>query len=139
MGGLESAVWAGSNPRCGRARIRGVGGLESAVGSTIECGVDAWTFIWLMFILKIPIVGLFLIVRWAVRQAPESTPEADGGIGFAPRPRHPHRPRSRPGGRGPIIPRRGPHRGGHGASAASAPFPPARIRTATARARLRQR
>ena len=28
--------------------------------------VDAWTFIWLMVILKIPIVALFLLVRWAV-------------------------------------------------------------------------
>jgi hypothetical protein len=95
--------------------------------------VDAWTFIWLMFILKIPIVGLFLIVRWAVRQGPEPISEEDGGIGFEPRPRHPHHPRSRWGGRGPTAPRRGPHHG------AAAPSPPARIRTATARARLSQR
>jgi hypothetical protein len=104
--------------------------------------VDAWTFIWLMFVLKIPIVGLFLIVRWAVRQAPEGASEEDGGIGFEPRPRHPHHPRSRRGGRGPIAPRRGPHRGmGHtgGAGEAGAPLPPARIRIATARTRLGQR
>jgi hypothetical protein len=94
--------------------------------------VDAWTFIWLMFLLKIPIVGLFLIVRWAVRQGPETATEEDGGIGFDPRPRHPHRPRTRLGGRGPLTPRRGPH--GAGALA-----PPARIRTATARARLGHR
>ncbi len=94
--------------------------------------MDAWTFIWLMFILKIPIVGLFLIVRWAVRQEPEGfSPEEDGGIGFqpSPRPRHPHRPSSRL----PRRPRRGPHRG-----APALPSPP-RIRTAAARARLGQR
>ncbi len=95
--------------------------------------MDAWTFIWLMFILKIPIVGLFLIVRWAVRQVPEATTEEDGGIGFRPRPRHPHHPRPRGGGRGPIASRRGPHRG------APALLPPPRIRTAAARGRLAPR
>ncbi len=94
--------------------------------------MDAWTFIWLMFILKIPIVGLFLIVRWAVRQGPEAAAEEDGGVGFRPRPRHPHHPRSRRG-RGPIAPRRGPH---HGAPVL---LPPPRIRTAAARGRLTPR
>jgi hypothetical protein len=66
-----------------------------------------WTFLWLMVFLKIPIVGLFLIVRWAVKQTPETEAEAgaDGGIGPRPRPVHPHHPRSRP----PRRPRRGPH------------------------------
>jgi hypothetical protein len=91
--------------------------------------VDAWTFIWLMFILKIPIVGLFLIVRWAVRQGPEVAPGEDGGIGHTPRPHHPHHPRHPR----PRLPRRGPH---HDAPALLAP---PRIRTATARARLSQR
>jgi hypothetical protein len=91
--------------------------------------VDAWTFIWLMVILKIPIVGLFMIVRWAVRQGPEATAEEDGGIGFRPRPRHPHHPRSRL----PRPPRRGPHRG------APAAVAPSRIRIAAARGRLAQR
>ncbi len=95
--------------------------------------MDAWTFIWLMVILKIPIVGLFLIVRWAVRQGPEAAPEEDGGIGFDPRPRHPHHPRSRRGGRGPIHPRRGPHRG------APSLLPPPRIRTVAKRGRLAPR
>jgi hypothetical protein len=98
--------------------------------------VDAWTFIWLMVILKIPIVGLFLIVRWAVRQGPEPAADEDGGIGFGSRPlhpSHPHHPRPRGGGQGPILPRRGPHRG------ASVSPAPARIRTAAARARLAQR
>ncbi len=91
--------------------------------------MDAWTFIWLMVILKIPIVGLFLIVRWAVRSGPEPAAEEDGGIGFRPRPRHPSHPRPRL----PRTPRRGPHRG------APALLAPARIRTATARSRLAQR
>ncbi|MGH2855620.1 MAG: hypothetical protein ACRDLF_15675 [Solirubrobacteraceae bacterium] len=91
--------------------------------------MDAWTFIWLMVILKIPIVGLFLIVRWAVRQGPEAAPEEDGGIGFRPRPRHPSHPRPRL----PRAPRRGPHPGAPALAA------PARIRTAATRARLSQR
>jgi hypothetical protein len=91
--------------------------------------VDAWTFIWLMVILKIPIVGLFLIVRWAVRQGPETAPEGDGGIGFSPRPRHPSHPRSRL----PHSPRRGPRCG------TSAPAAPPRVRTVATRARLAQR
>lgn len=93
--------------------------------------MDAWTFIWLMVILKIPIVALFLIVRWAVRQGPEGAgaPEEDGGIGYRPRPRLPSHPRPRL----PRTPRRGPHRGAPALSA------PPRIRTAAARARLSQR
>jgi hypothetical protein len=89
--------------------------------------VDAWTFIWLMVILKIPIVALYLIVRWAVRQTPEASGE-DGGIGPRPDPLHPNLPR-RPL---PRIPRRGPH--------GDAPFAaPARVRTALARRRVAQR
>ncbi|MGH2930799.1 MAG: hypothetical protein ACRDL8_21525, partial [Solirubrobacteraceae bacterium] len=78
--------------------------------------MDAWTFVWLFFILKIPIVALFLLVRWAVRE-PDAEPSDDGGIGVGAnrvdggpiRPRHPHHPRSPRGGRSPIIPRRGAH------------------------------
>jgi hypothetical protein len=67
--------------------------------------VEIWTFIWLMAFLKIPILALFLIVRWAVRQVPESAGGEDGGIGPALRPYHSHHPRRRP----PRPPRRGPH------------------------------
>jgi hypothetical protein len=67
--------------------------------------VDVWTFIWLMVFLKIPIVALFLIVRWAVRATPDVAPGQDGGIGPRPRPLHPHHPRARL----PRAPRRGPH------------------------------
>jgi hypothetical protein len=90
--------------------------------------VDAWTFIWLMVFLKIPIVALFLIVRWAVRQTPEEAIGEDGGIGPRPSSPHPHRPRARL----PRSPRRGPHGG-------APPRPPARVRVAVARGRLTQR
>src|SRR5277367_1843905 len=70
-----------------------------------SAAVTAWTFIWLMVLLKIPIVALFLIVRWAVREPPEAGSEQDGGIGPRMQPRHPHHPRSRL----PRSPRRGPH------------------------------
>jgi hypothetical protein len=90
--------------------------------------VDTWTFIWLMFLLKIPIVALFLIVRWAVRQVPEPAGGDDGGIGPPARPLHPHHPRTRR----PRPPRRGPH------GEPPAPAPP-RVRTAVSRTRLPQR
>jgi hypothetical protein len=90
--------------------------------------VDTWTFIWLMFLLKIPIVALFLIVRWAVRQPPEPATGEDGGIGPRSRPRHPHHPRPRR----PRPPRRGPH------AEPPAPSPP-RVRTLVSRKRLPQR
>jgi hypothetical protein len=90
--------------------------------------VDAWTFIWLMVFLKIPIVALFLIVRWAVRQTPEEATGEDGGIGPPNRPLHPLHPRARL----PRAPRRGPH--------GDAPLvPPARVRTVMARGKLMQR
>jgi hypothetical protein len=88
-------------------------------------GVDTWTFIWLMFFLKIPIVALFLIVRWAVRQTPEGHSGEDGGIGPRPRPLHPHRPRSRL----PRPPRRGPHR-------EPSPGAPPRVRAVAAHKRF---
>ncbi|HST54748.1 MAG TPA: hypothetical protein VLJ42_02495 [Solirubrobacteraceae bacterium] len=90
--------------------------------------MDTWTFIWLMVFMKIPIVGLLLLVRWAVSQTPEDTLDEDGGISHEPRPRHPHHPRPRL----PRSPRRGPHRG------APAPVSPLRTRTALARARAAQ-
>ncbi len=82
-----------------------------------------------MVFLKIPIVALFLIVRWAVRQTPEEAIGGeDGGIGPRPGPPRPRHPRARL----PRSPRRGPH--------GDAPLtPPARVRTAVARGRLIQR
>jgi hypothetical protein len=93
--------------------------------------VEVWTFIWLMLILKIPIVGLLLLVRWAVRQSTEPEAEAaseDGGIGPKPAPHPPFHPRARL----PRSPRRGPH----GEPALPSP---ARVRTATARPRITPR
>ena len=89
--------------------------------------MDTWTFIWLVVFLKIPIVALFLLVRWAVGQTPENAPEEDGGIGPRPGPLHPHHPRSRP----PRSPRRGPH------GEPSTPAP-ARVRTVASGRRLPQ-
>jgi hypothetical protein len=87
--------------------------------------VDIWTFLWLMLFLKIPIVALFLIVRWAVKQTPETAGEQDGGIGPRMRPHHPHHPRSRP----PRRPRRGPH-------GEPSPVSPSRMRTVSRARRL---
>jgi hypothetical protein len=85
-------------------------------------------FLWLMVLLKIPIVGLFLIVRWAIGQTPETEAEQDGGIGPLPRTLHPHRG----GGSKFKLPRR-PRRGPHGDPA---PASPMRMRTVTAHRRL---
>ncbi len=90
--------------------------------------MDTWTFVWLMFALKIPIVALLLLVRWAIRQTPEETSGGQGGIGPVPGPVHPYHPRSRL----PRPPRRGPH--------GDVPLPaPARVRTALAHGRLTKR
>jgi hypothetical protein len=80
-----------------------------------------WTFIYLMIALKIPIVGLFMIVHWAVKQTPESAPEGSDGGNVRRDPPHPRQ-------RGPRAPRRGPH-------GAPLPAPPPRVRSVTARGR----
>jgi hypothetical protein len=79
-----------------------------------------WTFVYLMLILKIPIVALLTIVWWAIRATPEESEPVradDGGTKVPPRPRHP---------------RRGPH-------GDPLPFPPPRTRTVVARARRSDR
>ena len=89
----------------------------------------AWGFIWLMFILKIPIFMLFGIVWWAVRQTPEPASDGDGGsrLPTAPQPHeNPRHPR-------PPLPRH-PRRGPHGPGDAALPSPP-RTRAVVARAR----
>ena len=83
-----------------------------------------WTFLYLMVFLKLPIVALFCIVWWAIRQTPDEAPQdnRDGGVKDRPQPPHPRRP-----------PRRGPRRRDpHGA-----PLPPSppRMRVTTAKAR----
>ena len=86
-----------------------------------------WTFVYLMLILKIPIVALLTIVWWAIRSTPEdSTPEhADDSGGSKTRRRHPRKPL-------PRHPRRGPH-------GDPLPLPPPRVRTVVARARRTDR
>jgi hypothetical protein len=75
-----------------------------------------WGFIWLMFVLKIPIFGLFGIVWWAIRKSDE--PSEDHPV----LPASPPHPRSR-------IPRPRRPRGPHGDPL---PLPPERVRTVTA-------
>jgi hypothetical protein len=91
------------------------------------------TFIFLMFVLKIPIIGLFTIVWWAIHAKPEPEPVSgeDGGTKrpVNPRPRHPRHPRPAL----PRHPRRGPQHGAH-----RVPAPP-RTRTVIARARSVER
>ena len=61
-----------------------------------------WTFVYLMFALKVPIVAAIWLVWWAVKQEPEP---AEGGSEEILRrgPDHPQPPRN------PRAPRRGPH------------------------------
>jgi hypothetical protein len=60
-----------------------------------------WGFIWLMFVLKIPIVMLLSIVWWAARQETDPGEEnrGDGGSRVHPHRLPPRRPK--PGRRGP--------------------------------------
>ena len=89
-------------------------------------------FIFLMVVLKIPIIMLLSIVWWAINAKPEPEPVGgeDGGTKrpVNPRPRHP-----RPHPALPRNPRRGPS---HGASRVT---PPPRTRTLVARARSVER
>jgi hypothetical protein len=77
-----------------------------------------WAFVYMMVILKIPVLAALYIVWWSVRAepAPEEGEVRDGGGGGSHHPR-PRRPRP---------PRRGPH-------ADPPPRPPTRVR---ARARV---
>jgi hypothetical protein len=86
-----------------------------------------WTFVYLMLILKIPIVALLWIVWWAIHSAPETESEksTDEGGGSKTRRRHPRKPL-------PRHPRRGPH-------GDPLPLPPPRVRTVVARARRTDR
>ena len=76
---------------------------------------EAWGFIWIMLILKIPVVALLWIVWWAVHAEPEPGGQENGGDG-GPGTERPHVPRPMP-----PAPRR---RGDHGA-----PVPPSPART----------
>ncbi|MEA2180130.1 MAG: hypothetical protein QOG77_3427 [Solirubrobacteraceae bacterium] len=78
------------------------------------------TFIYMMLVLKLPILALLWIVWWAIRATPEvDTTDEDGGLRQWPHgPRPPHAPR----------PRRGPH-------ADPPPAAPPRTRTVVAQGR----
>jgi hypothetical protein len=85
----------------------------------------AWTFIWLMVLLKIPIGGLFWLVWWAIHKTDEEPVDAHDEDGGSKVDRNRHRlPRSPR----PVRPRRGPHTG------APPPAPP-RTRSVVACAR----
>ena len=70
--------------------------------------MEVWEFVFMMLVLKIPIVYLCLVVYWAVKAEP--TPPEPSRTGVAePEPPESHSPWTRPSrGRGP---RRGPRRG----------------------------
>jgi hypothetical protein len=93
-----------------------------ARAGTIAPRMD-WAFIYMMFVLKLPIAALLGIVWWAIRSQPEPADTPGGGGGGAKKRRpHPRPPL-------PRHPRRGPHHG------APAPLPPPRTRAVVARAR----
>ena len=79
-----------------------------------------WTFVYLMFVLKIPIVLLLWIVWWSTRPVEETGNGDDEGGQRREHPRHPRPPL-------PRLPRRGPHGGDR-----LAPAPP-RVRSVVAR------
>ena len=62
-----------------------------------------WGFVWIMFVLKIPLIALLWLVWWAVQQTDAEMEQPRDGDGSD---RHPHGG-SRP--RRPRPPRRGPH------------------------------
>jgi hypothetical protein len=65
-----------------------------------------WEFVFLMFVLKIPIVYLCLVVYWAIKAEPRPPgPVRTSAIDDDLEPRSPWRPRGRRNG-----PRRGPER-----------------------------
>ena len=80
----------------------------------------AWYFyLWMMVVLKIPIVALLYLVWWASKSPDPVDPEP----ARVPSDRHPFHPRTP---RHPRPPRRGPH-------ADPMPLPPRRVRTVRGR------
>jgi hypothetical protein len=87
-----------------------------------------WTFVYLMLILKLPIIGLLYLVWWAVHQSDDEAEQRRDGGGGGTKVREPRHPR-------PRLPRH-PRRGPHGDPAAVSP---PRVRHTVARARPVQR
>jgi len=77
------------------------------------------TFIWMMVVLKVPVVAAFVLIWWAVREPEPADAEPDDEPGGSDRD-----PGAQP--RRPGPPRRGPH-------GAPAPGAPRRVRTASGR------
>jgi hypothetical protein len=67
--------------------------------------VVVWEFVFMMVILKIPIVYLCLVVYWAIKAEPKPPEPTRAGVVEPPEPRSPWRPRARRRG-----PRNGPER-----------------------------
>jgi hypothetical protein len=65
--------------------------------------VNTWILIFMMVVLKLPILALFGIVWWAIKQKPEEAEDASGDGGSL-KPLNPH-----PRDPLPRAPRRGPH------------------------------
>ena len=76
--------------------------------------MDVPTFVWMFFVLKLPIIAALLLIWYAIREPEPTVDEGDGGS------RVPVGPVSRPDR--PRHPRRGPH-DGHPSS------PPGRVRS----------
>lgn len=86
--------------------------------------MDVWGFLWIMVVMKIPLVTLCWLVWWAIRAQPDLEDEPQDGSGGSKRPHTP-----------PRAPRRRP-RGPHGDPAVTPPKP--RVRT-TAKGRQTER
>ncbi len=63
--------------------------------------MDVATLVWMLVVLKIPIIAALLLIWYAVREPDQSSDEDDGGS------RVPREPTPRPDR--PRRPRRGPH------------------------------
>jgi hypothetical protein len=84
-----------------------------------------WGFIFLMFVLKVPLFALIALVWWAIKQTPDDAEDHSGGGDGGSRVDHPRDPR-------PRHPRRGPH------ADPALPAPP-RVRAVTTRTRTPER
>ena len=64
--------------------------------------MNGWTFLFFMLVLKVPVAAAFALVWWAVKHAPDSMQEDQGGGTSKPSDPHPRGPL-------PLPARRGPH------------------------------
>jgi hypothetical protein len=97
--------------------VDGAAGTAPYRGSVFYTSPMVWEFVFMMVILKIPIVYLSLVVYWAVKAEPKP-PETALLPAVVPEPREPWRPRIR-------APRHGPH-GAPNRRVARSPSPAAR-------------